>query len=158
MAKAAAKKKAKAGGAKAAELKVQLAVLNAIYLVVRFLLKRATVSGYDWAAFAFLGLCYAISFNGQVETAGGSPGDGELYFDLYVITALAQMISMFSLKGMYLFLTIPAYGAYFLFSKFFGGSSGSGSAPEQELSAADKKRLEKKERKAQRGKVVRARR
>mmetsp|Transcript_17220 Transcript_17220/g.65715 ORF Transcript_17220/g.65715 Transcript_17220/m.65715 type:complete len:156 (-) Transcript_17220:25-492(-) len=148
MANQAAKKAAKAGAKKGGELKTQMAILNVVYLVVRMILRRASVTFADWGVFALLAVLYAVAYVGQVATAG-TPGAGELYFDLYVITAAAQLICCFSNYGLCLYLLIPAYGCYYLFGGLMSKKPAA-KAEEDEMDEAARKKMAKKEKKAAR--------
>jgi len=150
MAKQAAKKAAKASAEVGQRLKIQIAVINVSYIVFKMIIGRSTFGGRDVLGFLFLALCSFVSYSGQVSCAG-TPGAGELDVDLYILTFLAQLITCFTNYGFLVFLAIPAYALYYFGQGLLGRTSGQpNQGSSTSISAEEKKRLAKKEKKAQR--------
>ena len=76
------------------------------------------------------------------------------YQDIFIINLFVQFLTIFTKKALYVYLLIPAYLVY-----AFGGyiwayiSSPGMPDPEEQLTDAERRKLEKKRAKAERGKV-----
>ncbi|XP_043715595.1 transmembrane protein 208 homolog [Telopea speciosissima] len=144
---------------------------NVIYMLVRMLVFYSTVTWKHWAGLFVTSLAYAFPYQQLAKMAQPTyADDGELLdggfdmstggvcgylHDVIYITSFVQLMSIISGKFWFTYLVIPAFGAY----KVFGVTKGllsHGSEGTMEDEKSHKKR-EKMEKKAARGKFIKAR-
>lgn len=144
MAKNAAKKAARAQQELGSVLKLRLIVINLVLFGAKLFWKRFSLSAADVAALLPIAAGHYVGYAGQVAAAGTA--GQELYFDVTAVTTVTQLLCVFSNYGLLLFLSIPAYAAYYFLAggKAKGGAAG---AREPVEDAATAKRNAKKERK-----------
>ncbi|KAJ8600283.1 hypothetical protein CTAYLR_000667 [Chrysophaeum taylorii] len=109
MAGSAAKRAAKAKEAVARKYLPIIVGVELFYLVVRLVLRRATASRWHWAALAASTLVYTMTFGPTVEAAGGPPGIAEYFFDVMVLTLVAQTLGALTDYAWFVVLLVPAF-------------------------------------------------
>ncbi|CAL1415026.1 unnamed protein product [Linum trigynum] len=175
MANQGAKKRKEENSRHMANLLRIIIACNAIYVVVRLLIFHSSFSWKHWIGLTLTSLAYYLPYQQLASMAKPSYGDdGELFdggfdmstggicgylHDVIYITSFVQIASILSDKFWYTYLVIPAFGVYKssglikgLLSQFM--PHGSGGAEEDEKT---RKKREKMERKASRGKFVKTR-
>lgn len=150
MANQAAKKASKASS-KASNLYLPIILaINAIYLAYRAIYHYATWNRWFLLWFLFTSGLQYLCYDGVVRAAadGLSPG---YFFDLMIVAIVSQVCSIFSDRGWYVYLTVPAYGAFVLLQYLRARMAQSqiGTRTEEEI-AQEEKRAAKKERKDKR--------
>ncbi|KFM23189.1 Transmembrane protein 208-like protein [Auxenochlorella protothecoides] len=163
MAKAGDKKRLEQNADHIRKLKIIVIVANVAWLVVRFLLRRSTVTWTSYAALGLTSLVYAICYpgiatalaphyspSGELVYAGADLAQGGVlsyYHDLLYITAFVQLGSMISKWAWLAFIAVPAYCAYLLvihvLLPYWSAPRADTTSFESE---ADKRRREKRER------------
>eukprot|EP01114_Cavostelium_apophysatum_P024464 TRINITY_DN9580_c0_g1_i1.p1 TRINITY_DN9580_c0_g1~~TRINITY_DN9580_c0_g1_i1.p1 ORF type:complete len:181 (-),score=23.50 TRINITY_DN9580_c0_g1_i1:97-618(-) len=115
-----------------------------------------------WFTYAGLSSLAKVTYeNGELADGGHDLGVGlsEYYFDLIYITWFIQVATLYSEKFWWLFLVIPGYAVFKLWGSvikpWIFDSSAQNPMPEDEKT---RKKREKAEKKAARGKFVTARR
>ncbi|CAM9215968.1 unnamed protein product [Choristocarpus tenellus] len=160
MAGHAAKKAAKASAATAKRYFPIIVAVNVVYVLYRVIYHFRT---FDlWHAMGFVGTsaAYYISYKGLVEAAAIGVDGGGAYFDVLVVIIVAQLVSMFTRYGWYIYLVVPGYYValftYWLFQKLVA-QAGQDRVTEEDRIQNEKqqKAARKKERKAARGAAMR---
>ncbi|KAL6052980.1 Transmembrane protein 208 [Balamuthia mandrillaris] len=174
MANQAAKKRVKENEQIIYRLRWLIAIVNAIYVLVRVLWYNDSFIGYHWFAFALTTGVYLIfyswlaslakpTYEGTELVDGGAnlsmPGNlTEYYFDIIYVTAFVQLGSIYSDWMWLLYLVIPIFAVYKL-----GGLLLSLRSTQQAMSGGEddpsfQKKREKAERRAGRVKFTKGRR
>ncbi|XP_010268422.1 PREDICTED: transmembrane protein 208 homolog [Nelumbo nucifera] len=171
MANQGAKKRKEENTRHMARLLRLIIVCNAIYILVRMLIFYSTVTWKHWVGLLVTSMAYVFPYQQLAEMANPTyTDDGELIdggfdmstggvcgylHDVIYITSFVQLMSIISGKFWYTYLVIPAFGAYKLFGLTKGFlSHGSEEAVEDEKG---RKKREKMEKKASRGKFIKTR-
>ncbi|GLT49605.1 hypothetical protein SLA2020_231520 [Shorea laevis] len=144
---------------------------NVIYVVVRLLIFHSTFTWKHWVGLILTSAAYVIPYLQLAQMAKPTyADDGDLLdggfdmstggicgylHDIIYITSFVQLMSIISEKFWYIYLVIPAFGAYQCFG-FIRGFLPQGSEGEVEDEKTRKKR-EKMEKKAARPKFVKTR-
>ncbi|KAJ1728618.1 hypothetical protein LPJ61_003943 [Coemansia biformis] len=176
MANQSAKRISQSNAARLAALSKGALAVNSVYLVVRVLFQRGSLSWTEamlYLATTVIEVLVIRNFHsmaqprydgGVLVDAGAdlsSSGLTSYLFDYVYISWLAHLLSLATKWAWALYLVIPAYAAYyllpyvrqFLLPKRADESSAAATAADE---AKEKKRREKKERQRQRVKYVRA--
>ncbi|OAY63604.1 transmembrane protein 208 homolog [Ananas comosus] len=144
---------------------------NVIYVLVRMIIFHSTFTWKHWIGLLVTSVAYIVPYLQLANMAKPTfSDDGELLdggydmttggvcgylHDVIYITCFVQLMSIISGKFWWTYLVIPAFGAYkvsgLLKGTFLGGSEG---AVEDEKS---RKKREKMEKKASRGKFIKTR-
>lgn len=170
MANQGAKKRKEENARHMANLRRIIIACNVIYVLVRMLIFYSSFTWKHWIGLLVTSAAYIIPYKQLAQMAKPSYADGELldggfdmstggicgYFhDIIYITSFVQISSIISGKFWYMYLVIPGFAAY----KSFGlirGFLPTGSEGDVEDEKTRKKR-EKMEKKASRGKIVKPR-
>ncbi|GAB2293169.1 hypothetical protein Dimus_027377 [Dionaea muscipula] len=144
---------------------------NVIYIVVRALILYSSFTWKHWIGLILTTAAYVLPYqqlanmakptyadDGELEDGGfdmRSGGVCEYLHDIIYITSFVQIASIFSGKFWYTYLVIPAFGAYKASGliKAFLSHSSEGIMEDEK----SRKKREKMERKATRGKIIKAR-
>ncbi|KAK6944300.1 SRP-independent targeting protein 2/TMEM208 [Dillenia turbinata] len=171
MANQGAKKRREENSRHMARLLRIIITCNVIYVLVRMLIFHSSFTWKHWVGLVFTSLAYAIPY--QQLSAMAKPAyadDGELLdggfdmstggvcgylHDVIYITSFVQVMSIASEKFWFTYLAIPGFGLYKSFD-FIKGFLSHGSEVETEDEKTRKKR-EKMEKKAARGKILKTR-
>ncbi|KAF6157882.1 hypothetical protein GIB67_015198 [Kingdonia uniflora] len=146
-------------------------ILHVIYVMVRLFYFHSTFTWKHWVGLIVTSIGYAIPYQQLAKMANPSYADGgELLdggfdmstdgvcgylHDVIYITSFIQLMSILSGKFWYTYLVIPAFGSYKLFGLMSGFMShGSEGGVEDDKT---RKKREKMEKKASRGKFVKTR-
>ena len=141
MAKAAAKKQAKAQAAAKSTYQPLIAAVVLWYAAIRLYYKQGERIHY----YALTGclLIYKITLPMAIEASVAPEGSITGYFfDVMVLTLFTQTLSTYTDKAWYILLIVPAFGVFKAGSAWFGKLSASASAsaePEDEAPAGPKK-------------------
>ncbi|KAL5713783.1 hypothetical protein ACHQM5_015830 [Ranunculus cassubicifolius] len=144
---------------------------NVIYVLVRMAIFHSSITWKHWVGLIVTSAAYLFPYQQLASMAKPSYSvDGELtdggfdmsttgvcgyLHDVIYITSFVQMASILSDKFWYTYLVIPAFGLYQI-SGILKGFLPGGSEGEVEDEKSRKKR-EKMEKKASRGKIIKAR-
>ncbi|KAJ8464979.1 hypothetical protein OPV22_027531 [Ensete ventricosum] len=143
---------------------------NVIYILVRMLVFHSTFIWKHWIGLIVTSIAYVMPYK-QLDSMAKPTysDDGELLdggydmttggvcgylHDLIYITSFVQIMSILSGKFWWTYLVIPAFGAYKVVSLLKGTLGGSEGEVEDEKS---RKKREKMEKKASRGKIIKPR-
>ncbi|GMH02465.1 hypothetical protein Nepgr_004304 [Nepenthes gracilis] len=144
---------------------------NVIYIVVRMLIFHSSFTWKHWIGLILTSVAYAIPYqqlarmaaptygdDGELEDGGfdmSSGGVCEYLHDIIYITSFVQITSIISDKFWYAYLVIPAFAAYKASGliKAFLSHNSEGMMEDEKA----RKKREKMERKASRGKLVKTR-
>ncbi|KAI5675682.1 hypothetical protein M9H77_06632 [Catharanthus roseus] len=172
MAKQGAKKRREENARHMKNLQYIIIICNVIYLVVRAGIMHSSFKWKHWVGLILTSFAYFLPY--QQLHAMSKPaygGDGELIdggfdmstggicgylHDVIYITCFVQLSSILSEKFWYIYLLIPAFAAYKIFGLVKGFLPQGGSEGVEEDDKTRKKR-EKLEKKASRGKFVKTR-
>jgi len=162
MAKAGDKKRLEENKAHLQRLKIVIGIANAVFIIARFVLNRRGTTGYHYMALALTTVLYAFCYSavaaalaphysssGELIYSGADLRTGgvmEYYHDIVYIAVFAQVAGAFFNKAWLVFLAIPAYCLYALWTNFLGPYMNAPSPPDVPESEADRKRREKWER------------
>ncbi|KAM3226166.1 hypothetical protein ACQJBY_058691 [Aegilops geniculata] len=146
-------------------------VSNVIYIVVRMAVMYSSFTWKHWIGLVVTSAAYFLSYkqlasmtkpeysdadNRELLSSGydlATGGLSEYIEDVIYITAFVQLTSIISGKFWWTYLVIPAFGGYKIFFLLKGTFFGGGSEGEVEDEKSRKKR-EKMEKKASRGKML----
>ncbi|XP_044951805.1 transmembrane protein 208 homolog [Hordeum vulgare subsp. vulgare] len=149
-------------------------VSNVIYIVVRMAVMHSSFTWKHWIGLVVTSAAYFLSYkqlasmtkaeysdadNRELLSSGydmATGGISEYIEDVIYITAFVQLTSIISGKFWWTYLVIPAFGGYKIFFLLKGTFFSGGSEGEVEDEKSRKKR-EKMEKKASRGKMVKTR-
>ena len=149
MAKAAAKKQAKAQAAAKSTYQPLIAAVVLWYAAIRLYYKQGERIHYY--ALAGCLLIYKITLPMAIEASVAPEGSITGYFfDVMVLTLFTQTLSTYTDKAWYILLIVPAFGVFKAGSAWFGKLSQSASAsaePEAEAPAGGGKKERKPKRK-----------
>ncbi|GAB4841472.1 hypothetical protein Ancab_022188 [Ancistrocladus abbreviatus] len=144
---------------------------NVVYVVARMLIFHSSFTWKHWIGLILTSVAYALPYqqlasmakptysdNGELEDGGfdmSSGGVCEYLHDIIYITSFVQITSIISDKFWYTYLVIPAFGAYKASGliKFFLSHDSEGMMEDEKA----RKKREKTERKASRGKIMKTR-
>ena len=137
-------------------------VVNVAYIASRYLVSKEALTRREWTGFLFLAGCYALSLFSLIPAAGVDVRP-EASLDLFGLTVLIQLASLWSPRAWWLLALIPAYALYSfggpllgLIGMFTGGggqagagdASGAASGPsskhEEEMEEKRRRRAEHK--------------
>eukprot|EP00924_Labyrinthula_sp_SR-Ha-C_P016898 maker-scaffold_6-snap-gene-18.43-mRNA-1 protein AED:0.40 eAED:0.40 QI:30/1/1/1/1/1/4/47/167 len=145
------KKRRKLSEEKSKNLLITVAIVSTVFLIGHFILSES----FPWLQ---LGV-YTLANLGLVKIISSYIKQGfeyEYYFDILVISLLAETLSPFTDKSIYIFSLIPLAliykGAMLVKGYVFNGSDIS-AAEQKEIQMKEEKKKLKKERKERRGKV-----
>ncbi len=111
MANAAAKKSAKAGQVTSQKYLPYLLSSSLFYLCLRLLWWYQSSSTWDYIFFFLFSILYLICYFGLIQSAKDNI-QGEIYFDIFCVNFLAEIISTFTIWGRVILLLIPGYFLY----------------------------------------------
>ncbi|KAG6524336.1 transmembrane protein 208 homolog [Zingiber officinale] len=171
MANQGAKKRKEENKKHMTNLRLLIIASNVIYVLVRLVIFHSTFTWKHWIGLLVTSIVYGLSYK-QLESMARPTysDDGELLdggydmttggicgylHDVIYITSFVQIMSILSGKFWWTYLVIPAFGAYKL-SGLLKGIMPGGSEGEVEDEKSRKKR-EKMERKASRGRIIKTR-
>ncbi|KAI5557184.1 hypothetical protein D5086_032230 [Populus alba] len=171
MANQGAKKRKEENSRHMANLRRLIIACNVIYVLVRLVIFHSSFTWKHWIGLILTSVAYFIPYRQLAAMASPAyADDGDLLdggfdmstggicgylHDVIYITSFVQLMSIISGKFWYTYLVIPAFGAYKSFG-FFRGFLSNGSEEGAEDEKTRKKR-EKLEKKASRGKFVKTR-
>jgi hypothetical protein len=169
MAGGGAKKRAEENKRTIQNVGIYVLVCSAVYAVVRLWLKSSTLSWGHYAGYAATLAAHGISYlsivavsrptiqNGQVVDGGADLSKGviQYYFDLLYVTGFVQLVAAFTDYGWYVFLLVPAFAAYLLWSKVFKPLMAAKKVQEEPVDEATRKRMERTAQRAERRRVKR---
>ncbi|OEL26909.1 hypothetical protein BAE44_0012076 [Dichanthelium oligosanthes] len=147
-------------------------ISNAIYIVVRMGIMHSSFTWKHWIGLVVTSAAYFLSYkqlasmakpvysdNGELLDGGFDLRTGgicEYLYDMIYITVFVQLMSIISGKFWWTYLVIPAFAGYKIFGLLRGTFFSGGSEGEVEDEKTRKKR-EKMEKKASRGKMIKTR-
>ncbi|EES05756.1 hypothetical protein BDA96_04G307600 [Sorghum bicolor] len=147
-------------------------VSNAIYIVVRMAIMHSSFTWKHWIGLMVTSAAYFLPYkqlasmakpvysdNGELLDGGFDLSTGgvcEYLYDVIYITVFVQLMSIISEKFWWTYLVIPAFAGYKIFGLLRGTFFSGGSEGEVEDEKTRKKR-EKMEKKASRGKMIKTR-
>ena len=149
MAKAAAKKQAKAQAAAKSTYQPLIAAVVLWYAAIRLYYKQGERIHY----YALVGclLIYKITLPMAIEASVAPEGSITGYFfDVMVLTLFTQTLSTYTDKAWYILLIVPAFGVFKAGSAWFGklsSSAAKSAEPEDEAPAGGPKKERKPKRK-----------
>lgn len=171
MANQGAKKRKEENSRHMANLRRLIIACNVIFVLVRLVIFHSSFTWKHWIGLILTSVAYFIPYRQLAAMASPAyADDGDLLdggfdmstggicgylHDVIYITSFVQLMSIISGKFWYTYLVIPAFGAYKSFG-FFRGFLSHGSEEGAEDEKTRKKR-EKLEKKASRGKFVKTR-
>ncbi|KAH8481902.1 hypothetical protein H0E87_029395 [Populus deltoides] len=171
MANQGAKKRKEENSRHMANLRRLIIACNVIYVLVRLVIFHSSFTWKHWIGLILTSVAYFIPYRQLAVMASPAyADDGDLLdggfdmstggicgylHDVIYITSFVQLMSIISGKFWYTYLVIPAFGAYKSFG-FLRGFLSNGSEEGAEDEKTRKKR-EKLEKKASRGKFVKTR-
>ncbi|GAV74992.1 DUF788 domain-containing protein [Cephalotus follicularis] len=171
MANQGAKKRKEENARHMANLRRLIIACNIIYVLVRMLIFHSTFTWKHWVGLLLTSVAYLIPYQQLAAMAQPSYADeGELLdggfdmstggicgylHDVIYITSFVQIMSIISGKFWYTYLVMPAFGAYKSFGLIKGFLSQRSEGVEEDEKT--RKKREKMEKKASRGKIVRTR-
>ncbi|KAL9339472.1 hypothetical protein Peur_068487 [Populus x canadensis] len=171
MANQGAKKRKEENSRHMANLRRLIIACNVIYVLVRLVIFHSSFTWKHWIGLILTSVAYFIPYRQLAIMASPAyADDGDLLdggfdmstggicgylHDVIYITSFVQLMSIISGKFWYTYLVIPAFGAYKSFG-FLRGFLSNGSEEGAEDEKTRKKR-EKLEKKASRGKFVKTR-
>ena len=135
MAGAGAKKRAEENVRRLKTLRIIIAVALATFVGVRLVLGRSTAEWWEYAALAATVVVYMVTYSsirfvatpvydratGELLDAGADlnkvGGVQSYQHDVLYVTAFVQLLAAFWARAWLLWLVVPAYAAYQLFSK-----------------------------------------
>lgn len=166
MAGAGAKKRAEQNKQRLQTLKLVVLAASVFYAVVRLWLFRSTVTWWHWAGVLLTVAVHAVCYTfishagtpvydqaGELVDGGADLDKGMVsyYHDILYVTALVQVVAAFTSWGWYLYLSVPAYAAYLLYTKIIQPyMSTKRSTAEDVMDEATRKRLERAEKRSER--------
>ncbi|CAD6243067.1 unnamed protein product [Miscanthus lutarioriparius] len=147
-------------------------ISNAIYIVVRMAIMHSSFTWKHWIGLMVTSAAYFLPYkqlasmakpvysdNGELLDGGFDLSTGgvcEYLYDVIYITVFVQLMSIISEKFWWTYLVIPAFAGYKIFGLLRGTFFSGGSEGEVEDEKTRKKR-EKMEKKASRGKMIKTR-
>eukprot|EP00611_Tribonema_gayanum_P013850 TRINITY_DN25085_c0_g1_i1.p1 TRINITY_DN25085_c0_g1~~TRINITY_DN25085_c0_g1_i1.p1 ORF type:complete len:181 (-),score=54.06 TRINITY_DN25085_c0_g1_i1:27-506(-) len=152
MANQAAKKAAQAQAKTTSVYLPLIIAINVIYVLWRGVYHYDSFGKWHKAGLVFTSFMYYLSYRGVVGAVAMGIGNGGYYFDLLVLTAVNQIVCLFTDKGWYIYLMVPAYVLYGFLQRAIAKSkepSAQDLKTPEEL-AQEAKRAAKKEKKEKR--------
>ncbi|CAL5055122.1 unnamed protein product [Urochloa decumbens] len=166
-------KKTKEENKKRLDLLLRIILIsNAIYIVARMAIMHSSFTWKHWIGLMLTSAAYFFPYqqlasmakpvysdNGELLDGGFDLSTGgvcEYMYDVIYITIFVQLMSIISEKFWWTYLVIPAFAGYKIFGLLRGTFFSGGSEGEVEDEKTRKKR-EKMERKASRGKMIKTR-
>ena len=139
MANAAAKKATKAGKSASSKYLQFIVASTVLYIGIRII-----YIGPSFLDILFLFIysgVYAVCYYGLVESAQNKV-HSEIYFDMFVVVFVSEVVSSFSYLGRFLLLLIPAYLSY-LGIAWYVGTKKNIPSPAEEKDESDTKKSDK---------------
>ncbi|KAG2660416.1 transmembrane protein 208 homolog [Panicum virgatum] len=147
-------------------------ISNAIYIVVRMAIMHSSFTWKHWIGLMLTSAAYFLPYkqlasmakpvysdNGELLDGGFDLSTGgicEYLYDVIYITVFVQLMSLISEKFWWTYLVIPAFAGHKISGLLRGAFSSGGSEGEVE-DEKTRKRREKMEKKASRGKMIKTR-
>ncbi|KAK9806528.1 hypothetical protein WJX73_007441 [Symbiochloris irregularis] len=166
MAKAGAKKRLEENRRRLQLLLYAIVTANAVHLLFSFLIFQAKYGALKWLGFALTSGIYVVCYsglakaaepiysqNGELEDGGANLSIGGMtgyYHDFIYLAVFVQLASLFSGYFWLIFLAVPAYALYYLWTGIIQPYIFTPRDEEVQESAAMQKRREKLERRQRR--------
>ena len=130
--------------------------VQAVFVVGKLVLQWSTTTWKTWT----MGIVAAAVQGGVLSALNatydlGVAGVGEYYKDVLYISWAASVLSVYSMKVNWVYMVIPIYAVYKLWTAVLAPMlSSSGRSSEPEETPAERKRRERKERRANKRKRI----